>query len=82
MGAYVANVFNQQYGLWYSNNYYQPVATGVGGPLSGEFSSAYPGSFTWINGARDSFAGNLPGEGYSVPLQQGINVQFYLQRKL
>ena len=82
MGAYVANVFNEQYGLFYSNNFYQPVATGVPGPLSGKFASAYPGSFTFDNGARDSFAGNLPNSPYSVPLQEGTNIQFYLQRKL
>lgn len=82
LGAYIANVFNQQYGVYYSNTQYQPIATGVSGPQSGQSQAAYPGSFTWINGARDQFSGNLPSSPYNVPLQTGTNIQFYLQRKL
>ncbi|HEV3154690.1 MAG TPA: carboxypeptidase-like regulatory domain-containing protein [Candidatus Baltobacteraceae bacterium] len=82
VGAYVANLFNNHYGLWYPNQQYQPVATGVSGPQTGTFATAYPGSPFWQNGVRDNFLGTYANGPFQVPYNAGTNIQFYLQRRL
>ncbi len=41
-GVYISNVFNNQYSEPGINDRWQPVAQGVGGAQSGQFSNAYP----------------------------------------
>jgi hypothetical protein len=81
VGATVFNVFNNHNGVPYVNTAWQPVATGVGGPQSGTFAGAYPGSAQYNAGARDSFG--LAGA--QLPFQPGYNpgtvFNFYLQSK-
>jgi hypothetical protein len=82
LGAYVANVFDNHYGLWFPNQQYQPVATGVSGPHSGQFATAYPGTPQYLAGVRDNFLGTFANGPFQVPYQAGTNIQFYLQRRL
>jgi hypothetical protein len=82
MGAYVTNVFNNHYGLWYPNQQYQPVATGVSGPQTGTLATAYPGNPLWLNGVRDNYLGTYANGPFQVPYQAGTTFQFYLQRRL
>jgi len=82
VGAYVANVFNNHYGLWYPNQQYQPVATGISGPQTGTFAAAYPGSLTWLSGFRDNYLGSFANGPFQSPYNAGTNIQFYLQRRL
>ncbi len=82
MGAYISNVFDNHYGLWYPNQQYQPVATGVSGPQTGTFASAYPGTPFYLNGARDNYLGTYANGPFQVPYNAGTTFQFYLQRKI
>ncbi len=82
LGAYIANVFNNHYGLWYPDQQYQPVATGVSGPQTGTLASAYPGSLTWQTGVRDNYLGTFANGPFQVPYNAGTIIQFYLQRRL
>ncbi len=82
LGAYISNVFDNHYGLWYPNQQYQPVATGVSGPQSGTLATAYPGTPTYLAGVRDDYLGTLSNSPFQVPYQAGTTIQFYLQRRL
>src|SRR5579872_2991118 len=84
VGAYIANVFNNHYGIWFPNTLYQPVATGVAGPQTGQNASAYPGSATWLAGARDYYPGNWSYYPYEVPYgtTPSTTVQIYLQHRI
>jgi len=82
MGAYIANVFNNHYGLWYPNQQYQPVATGISGPQTGTLATAYPGNPFWVNGVRDNYLGTFANGPFQVPYNAGTTIQFYLQRRL
>ncbi len=84
MGAYIANVFNNHYGLWFPNQQYQPVATGVSGPQTGTYASAYPSPNNplYVAGVRDNFLGGYANGPFQVPYNAGTNIQFYLQRRL
>ena len=82
LGTYITNVFDNHYGLWYPNQQYQPVATGVSGPQTGTFASAYPGSATYVAGVRDNYLGTYANSPFQVPYNSGTTFQFYLQRRL
>jgi hypothetical protein len=83
MGAYVTNMFNNHYGLWYPNQQYQPVATGISGPQTGTLATAYPGSLLWQSaGVRDFYLGSFANGQFEVPYNAGTTIQFYLQRRL
>lgn len=83
-GVYVYNVFNN-----YNNGNgpivntdWQPVATGVGGPQTGLYAGAYPGSPAYTQGARDEFllaGAKLP---FMPGYNAGTNYQFYYQVRL
>jgi len=81
-GVDVANLFNQVYGGAQLNGRYEPIATGISGPLTGystsginytAFPSAWPkyGSFMNPNGVYV----NVPGE-------YGRTFYFYIQAKV
>lgn len=84
VGAYVGNLFDNHYGLWYPNTAYQPVATGVAGPQSGELAASYPSPANelWLSGARDPLPLTLPGQPFQAPYNAGTTFAFYLQRRL
>jgi hypothetical protein len=85
-GVYISNIWNVQNGLPYQNTKWQPVATGVGGPMTGQNqTNGNPNSPLYSNylaGARDEysgFGGYLP---FSYEFQPGRGVDVYLQAKL
>lgn len=84
LGMYVSNVFNNHYGLWYPNQQYQAVATGVGGPQSGLLPGAYPSPNNpfYVAGARDNFPLTLSQYPFQVPYNPGTTIQFYLTRRM
>ncbi len=82
LGTYISNLFNNHYGLWYPNTVYQPVATGVSGPQSGQYSAGYPGNPYYVAGARDEYLGTFSNQAFSVPYNPGTTFAFYLQRRL
>ena len=86
IGFYIHDITNNHYGTPYQNTKWQPVATGVGGPQTGQNqTNANPDSSGFANyqaGIRDQFA---PGYGYgpmSIQYGSGTTFSFYLQRKL
>lgn len=83
LGMYVSNFFNNHYGLWYPNQQYQAVATGVGGPQSGELPGAYPSPNNplYLAGARDNFPLTWSQYPFQVPYGAGTTIQFYLTTK-
>jgi hypothetical protein len=83
-GMYIANVFNNHYGIWFPNTKYQPVATGISGPQTGQNASAYPGSATYIAGARDYYVGNWSYYPFEVPYgtTPSTTIQIYLQHRM
>src|SRR5579884_945312 len=83
-GVYVANVFNNHYGIWFPNTKWQPVASGISGPQSGQNAAAYPGTSTWIAGARDFYTGNWSYYPFQVPYgtTPSTTIQFYLQHRI
>lgn len=82
VGTYISNVFNNHYGLWYPNQQYQPVATGISGPQTGTLATAYPGSAFYQAGVRDNYLGTYANGQFQVPYNAGTTIQFYLQRRL
>lgn len=81
-GAYVTNVFDNHYGLWYPNQQYQGVATGVSGPQTGTVPGAYPGSLLWTYGNRDDFAMTNASGAFRVPYNMGTTIQFYITTRM
>lgn len=81
-GAYITNVFDNHYGLWYPNQQYQAVATGVSGPQSGQVPGAYPGSLLWQYGNRDAYSMTDAQNAFRVPYNLGTSIQFYITTRL
>lgn len=81
-GTYISNVFNNHYGLWYPNQQYQAVATGVSGPQSGTVPGSYPGSLLWQYGNRDAYSLTDPQNAFRVPYNAGTTIQFYITTKM
>jgi hypothetical protein len=86
VGVYLQNVWNNHTGLPYQNTKWQPVATGVGGPQTGQNNvNSNPASQYYqfyVAGGRDQFVsggGYLP---FSFQYVQGRTVNVYLQQKL
>jgi len=86
IGVYISNVWNVQNYLPYQNTKWQPVATGVGGPMTGQNqNNGNPASSLYANyvaGGRDQysgFGGYLP---FSYGFQPGRAVDVYLQEKI
>lgn len=81
VGAQIFNVFNNHNGVPTVNNFWQPVANGVGGPQTGEFPGAYVGNPLYAAGARDSFGP----AGADLPFEHGYNPgtvwRFYVSSK-
>jgi hypothetical protein len=81
LGATVFNVFNNHYGIPFYNTAWQAVATGVGGPQTGEFAGAYPGTPFYNTGSRNEFGP----AGANLPIETGFNAgtiyNFYIQSK-
>jgi hypothetical protein len=82
IGTYIANIFDNHYGLWYPNQQYQPVATGISGPQTGTLATAYPGNPLYVAGVRDNYLGTYANGPFQVPYNAGTTFQFYLQRRL
>jgi hypothetical protein len=84
LGMYVSNIFNNHYGLWYPNQQYQAVATGVSGPQTGEIPGAYPSPNNpfWVAGTRDNFPLTMSGYPFQVPYNPGTTIQFYLTHRV
>jgi hypothetical protein len=86
IGAYISNLMNNHYGNYVYNTKWQPVATGVGGPQTGQnitnSNPASSGYDNYITGTRDQ---NSQSGGYlpvSIEYNPGTTVQLYLQKKL
>lgn len=69
VGTQIFNVFNNHNGIPSVNTAWQPVADGVGGPQTGLFPGAYPGSSLYDQGARDEFGP----AGANLPFEPGYN---------
>jgi hypothetical protein len=96
IGLYITNVFNNYRGEPSVNPDWQPLATGVGGPQSGEFSGAYPivsdnnngfgppygQNANYIQGARDESQYDQPWLPYNEVYNPGITYRFYYQIKI
>jgi len=85
-GIYLSNVWNVQNGLPYQNSLWQPVATGVGGPLTGQqFVNANPASPYYANyvaGGRDEYVNNGGYKAFEYQYQAPRHIDIYLQEKL
>jgi len=75
-----------QNGLPYQNTKWQPVATGVGGPMTGQNSvNANPNSPDYANyvaGGRDQYVGGGGYLPFSYQVQAPRHIDIYLQQKL
>jgi hypothetical protein len=85
-GVYISNLWDSHSGLPYQNTKWQPVATGVGGPQTGQNDvNANPNSpdyAAYVAGARDQWSAAGGFTPFSFVYQQGRTVQVYLQQKL
>ena len=85
-GIYLSNLWNVQNGLPYQNTKWQPVATGVGGPMTGQNSvNANPNSPDYANyvaGGRDQYVGGGGYLPFSYQVQAPRHIDIYLQQKL
>jgi hypothetical protein len=85
-GVYLSNLWNVHDGIAYQNTKWQPVATGVGGPQTGQNdvnanpASAFYGNY--VAGGRDQYAGAGGYTPFSFVYQQGRTINVYLQAKL
>jgi hypothetical protein len=68
-GLLISNIFNNPYGEPIPNPYYQPVATGIAGPLTGQTNAAIPGSVTYTYGGFRNIPPFLYGQSaYVLPV--------------
>jgi hypothetical protein len=74
-GLLVQNVFANQFGEPIPNPYYQPVATGIAGPQTGQTSAAIPGTVTYAYGGFRNIPNYIYGQSaYVLPLgAPGVN---------
>jgi hypothetical protein len=67
-GLLIQNIFANPYGEPVPNPYYQPVATGIAGPNTGQTASAIPGSLTYQYGGFRNIPGFIYGQSaYVLP---------------
>jgi hypothetical protein len=88
LGVYIANIFNNYRSEPVLNQDWQPVATGVGGAQSGQYSSTYPilaggaPNPTYLLGGRDGSIYDQSWLPFQEMYQPGRTYRFYLQIKL
>jgi len=86
VGVYLGNLWNVHDGLAFQNTKWQPVATGVGGPQTGQnninSNPASPYYGNYVAGGRDQYAGAGGYTPFSFVYQTGRTVNVYLQEKL
>jgi hypothetical protein len=68
-GVLIANIFANQFGEPVPNPYWQPVATGIGGPQTGQTSAAIPGTVTYAYGGFRNIPNYIYGQSaYVLPI--------------
>ncbi len=82
LGVTVTNVFNALYSGATLNNHYQPVATGLAGPLTGINPLAYDPNYAGLGYVNESALIRGQNAYYNSPNNFGRTYYFYYQLKL